>query len=134
MVGGTERDVETLATIQHEKSFEQLKVRLSDYLKFDGKTHSWKAFYDSFTSIASLNHIEDLLKETLGHEDKFAQDSTYRTRCHYLFNFLKVSCTKGLALPKAKAYKATSDGYKPGKTYTSTTTHMAMLIHMSACF
>ena len=71
-------DLDRLSKSQ-ENPVSSLKIKLSDYPRFSGKTSDWKAFYESFTSICSFDHgIKDLLKEDEEHEENIVPTSSIK--------------------------------------------------------
>ena len=49
---------------------DSIKIRVTDYPTFSGKSPAWPAFYEKFTSIAELQGFSTYLQEDPDHESK----------------------------------------------------------------
>ena len=100
-----------MSTGPNESAADSVKIRVSDYPSFSGKTSDWPAFYEKFTSIAKLQGFTDLLVEDETHEQKRQDNPAYVLKCRQLYSILKHVCAGGIALPKVNLYQCTMDGH-----------------------
>ena len=90
----------------------KLKIHIVDYPKFSGKNQDWPKFFETFSAICELQHLDSILVENALHDDDFSKNPKYKDKCEKLFSILKRCCAEGMALYKIKKFDVTRDGYK----------------------